>query len=210
MYHAAAVSGPHIYCLIAQRVAFFYSMRTGSRTPDLQGAPLPPYHCATHTFSTWSISCLLHLLNTLCYILMVNSLESLLVFGPYLIFITLIVAFMESESSHQYCWCRNALLTYSGNFAYWISQSSPSYCSFGASKLFKVYSLLTLYFIVVYDVTKRESFSNLADVWTQEIEANSTNKDCIKMLVGNKVDKVPSLLENWLLFAFLEKLWSDL
>uniref|UniRef100_A0A804PB47 Ras-related protein RABC2a n=1 Tax=Zea mays TaxID=4577 RepID=A0A804PB47_MAIZE len=41
----------------------------------------------------------------------------------------------------------------------------------------------------VYDVTKRESFSNLADVWTKEIEANSTNKDCIKMLVGNKVDK---------------------
>ena len=55
---------------------------------------------------------------------------------------------------------------------------------------------MTLYFIVVYDVTKRESFSNLADVWTKEIEANSTNKDCIKMLVGNKVDKVPSLLEN--------------
>ncbi|AQK65210.1 Ras-related protein RABC2a [Zea mays] len=43
--------------------------------------------------------------------------------------------------------------------------------------------------ILVYDVTKRESFSNLADVWTKEIEANSTNKDCIKMLVGNKVDK---------------------
>ena len=55
---------------------------------------------------------------------------------------------------------------------------------------------MTLYFIVVYDVTKRESFSNLADVWTKEIEANSTNKDCIKMLVGNKVDKVPSLLES--------------
>ena len=131
---------------------------------------------------------------------------------PFLIrnsFHALIVAFMESESWHQYWWCRNALLTSSGNFASWISQSSP-YCSFGASKLFKIYSLLTLYFIVVYDVTKRESFSNLADVWTQEIEANSTNKDCIKMLVGNKVDKVPSLLENWLLFAFLEKLWSDL
>ncbi|KAL6842332.1 hypothetical protein ACP4OV_027759 [Aristida adscensionis] len=43
--------------------------------------------------------------------------------------------------------------------------------------------------ILVYDVTKRESFTNLADVWTTEIEANSTNKDCIKMLVGNKVDK---------------------
>ncbi|XP_066341186.1 ras-related protein RABC2a-like isoform X3 [Miscanthus floridulus] len=29
----------------------------------------------------------------------------------------------------------------------------------------------------------------ILDVWTKEIEANSTNKDCIKMLVGNKVDK---------------------
>lgn len=53
----------------------------------------------------------------------------------------------------------------------------------------------TLNFILVYDVTKRESFSNLADVWTKEIEANSTNKDCIKMLVGNKVDKVTSMPE---------------
>ncbi|TVU30492.1 hypothetical protein EJB05_22119 [Eragrostis curvula] len=41
----------------------------------------------------------------------------------------------------------------------------------------------------VYDVTKRESFTNLAEVWTKEIEANSANKDCVKMLVGNKVDK---------------------
>jgi hypothetical protein len=44
--------------------------------------------------------------------------------------------------------------------------------------------------LLVYDVTKRETFTNLAEVWTKEIEANSTNKDCVKMLVGNKVDKV--------------------
>ncbi|XP_006661827.2 ras-related protein RABC2a-like [Oryza brachyantha] len=43
--------------------------------------------------------------------------------------------------------------------------------------------------ILVYDVTKRESFTNLADVWTKEIESHSSNKDCIKMLVGNKIDK---------------------
>ncbi|KQJ96947.1 ras-related protein RABC2a [Brachypodium distachyon] len=43
--------------------------------------------------------------------------------------------------------------------------------------------------ILVYDVAKRESFTNLADVWTKEIDSNSSNKDCIKMLVGNKVDK---------------------
>lgn len=43
--------------------------------------------------------------------------------------------------------------------------------------------------ILVYDVAKRESFTNLGDVWTKEIDSNSSNKDCIKMLVGNKVDK---------------------
>lgn len=42
----------------------------------------------------------------------------------------------------------------------------------------------------VYDVTRRETFTNLADVWAKEIDQYSTNQDCIKMLVGNKVDKV--------------------
>ncbi|KAF9597522.1 hypothetical protein IFM89_019436 [Coptis chinensis] len=43
--------------------------------------------------------------------------------------------------------------------------------------------------ILVYDVTRRESFTNLADVWAKEVELYSTNQDCIKMLVGNKVDR---------------------
>lgn len=42
----------------------------------------------------------------------------------------------------------------------------------------------------VYDVTRRETFTNLADIWAKEIDLYSTNQDCIKMLVGNKVDKV--------------------
>ncbi|XP_037494886.1 ras-related protein RABC2a isoform X2 [Jatropha curcas] len=42
--------------------------------------------------------------------------------------------------------------------------------------------------ILVYDVTKRESFTNLSDVWAKEVELYCTNKDCVKMLVGNKVD----------------------
>lgn len=42
----------------------------------------------------------------------------------------------------------------------------------------------------VYDVTRRETFTNLSDVWGKEIDLYSTNQDCIKMLVGNKVDKV--------------------
>ncbi|KAF5184468.1 Ras-related protein rabc1 [Thalictrum thalictroides] len=43
--------------------------------------------------------------------------------------------------------------------------------------------------IMVYDVTRRETFTNLADIWGKEIDLYSTNRDCIKMLVGNKVDK---------------------
>ncbi|XP_031502359.1 ras-related protein RABC2a-like [Nymphaea colorata] len=42
--------------------------------------------------------------------------------------------------------------------------------------------------ILVYDVTRRETFTNLTDVWAKEVELYSTNQDCIKMLVGNKVD----------------------
>ncbi|KAK8465691.1 hypothetical protein PHAVU_009G151300 [Phaseolus vulgaris] len=43
--------------------------------------------------------------------------------------------------------------------------------------------------IMAYDVTRRETFTNLADIWSKEIELYSTNSECIKMLVGNKVDK---------------------
>ncbi|KAF8395289.1 hypothetical protein HHK36_019232 [Tetracentron sinense] len=43
--------------------------------------------------------------------------------------------------------------------------------------------------ILVYDVTRRETFTNLSDVWTKELELYSNNQDCIKMLVGNKVDR---------------------
>ncbi|MBA0555761.1 hypothetical protein Golob_025918 [Gossypium lobatum] len=43
--------------------------------------------------------------------------------------------------------------------------------------------------ITVYDVTRRDTFTDLSDVWAKEIDLYSTNQDCIKMLVGNKVDK---------------------
>ncbi|OWM63933.1 ras-related protein RABC1-like [Punica granatum] len=43
--------------------------------------------------------------------------------------------------------------------------------------------------IMVYDVTRRETFTNLSEIWAREIDLYSTNPDCIKMLVGNKVDK---------------------
>ncbi|XP_058764950.1 ras-related protein RABC1-like [Vicia villosa] len=43
--------------------------------------------------------------------------------------------------------------------------------------------------IMAYDVTRRDTFTNLSEVWAKEIDLYSTNQDCIKMLVGNKVDK---------------------
>jgi Ras-related protein Rab-18 len=43
--------------------------------------------------------------------------------------------------------------------------------------------------ILVYDVTRRETFTNLVDVWGKEIELYSTNQECVRMLVGNKVDR---------------------
>lgn len=43
--------------------------------------------------------------------------------------------------------------------------------------------------ILVYDVTRRETFTNLTEIWAKEVELYSTNKGCIKMVVGNKVDR---------------------
>lgn len=49
--------------------------------------------------------------------------------------------------------------------------------------------------ISVYDVTRRETFSNLSDVWGKEVELYCTNQDCVKMLIGNKVDIVSNLYD---------------
>lgn len=44
--------------------------------------------------------------------------------------------------------------------------------------------------VVVYDVTRPETFANLTKLWAKEIERYCTNQDCIKILVANKVDRV--------------------
>ena len=45
------------------------------------------------------------------------------------------------------------------------------------------------FFPLVYDTSSRETFEKLEE-WLNEIEMYSTKKDIIKMLVGNKIDKV--------------------
>lgn len=55
-------------------------------------------------------------------------------------------------------------------------------------------TMLPLYYrgchgaILVYDVTRRETFNKLRD-WLQELENNLTNDNAIIMIIGNKIDK---------------------
>lgn len=44
-------------------------------------------------------------------------------------------------------------------------------------------------YISVYDVSSKQSFQKL-DAWLNELETFSTKHDMVKMLVGNKIDKV--------------------
>lgn len=44
-------------------------------------------------------------------------------------------------------------------------------------------------FAAVYDVTRQETFSKL-DNWLNELETYCTRNDLVKMLVGNKIDRV--------------------
>uniref|UniRef100_A0A3Q3IT41 small monomeric GTPase n=1 Tax=Monopterus albus TaxID=43700 RepID=A0A3Q3IT41_MONAL len=42
--------------------------------------------------------------------------------------------------------------------------------------------------ILVYDVTRRDTFTKLGN-WLNELETYTTRNDIVKMLVGNKIDK---------------------
>ena len=44
-----------------------------------------------------------------------------------------------------------------------------------------------------YDVTRRETFESIEDIWMKEVDMYSTVDDAVKMVVANKVDKVRSL-----------------
>lgn len=47
--------------------------------------------------------------------------------------------------------------------------------------------------VAVYDVTRRETFTKL-DNWLNELETYCTRNDLVKMLVGNKIDRVSVVL----------------
>lgn len=43
--------------------------------------------------------------------------------------------------------------------------------------------------IFVYDVTRKETFESLGDIWMQEVDMYSTIDNAVKLVVANKVDK---------------------
>lgn len=56
--------------------------------------------------------------------------------------------------------------------------------------LYHVVIGIVLYvFVAVYDVSSKQSFTKL-DNWLGELETYSTKHEIVKMLVGNKIDKV--------------------
>ena len=43
--------------------------------------------------------------------------------------------------------------------------------------------------VFVYDITRRDTFDDLAEIWQREVDMYSTVEDCVKIVIGNKVDK---------------------
>lgn len=60
---------------------------------------------------------------------------------------------------------------------------------------------VSLFSLAVYDVTKRETFTKLEN-WLNELETYTTRNDIVKMLVGNKIDKVGSDLKYVVVYQY--------
>lgn len=43
---------------------------------------------------------------------------------------------------------------------------------------------------LVFDVTRRETFQNLEEVWVKEVDTYTTIDKSVRMVIGNKIDKV--------------------
>eukprot|EP00951_Prasinocladus_malaysianus_P005605 scaffold39562_cov38-Prasinocladus_malaysianus.AAC.2 len=43
-------------------------------------------------------------------------------------------------------------------------------------------------YVAAYDVTKRETFESLTDIWMREVQMYSTVEGAIRMVVANKLD----------------------
>ena len=43
---------------------------------------------------------------------------------------------------------------------------------------------------VAYDVTRRETFDSITDIWMKEVDMYSTVNGAVKAIIGNKLDLV--------------------
>jgi Ras-related protein Rab-18 len=43
--------------------------------------------------------------------------------------------------------------------------------------------------VFVYDITRRDTFDGLSEVWRREVDMYSTVDECVKIVIGNKLDK---------------------
>lgn len=66
---------------------------------------------------------------------------------------------------------------------------------------------VSLFSLAVYDVTKRETFTKLEN-WLNELETYTTRNDIVKMLVGNKIDKVGLDLKYVVVYQYKGLLWN--
>ena len=55
--------------------------------------------------------------------------------------------------------------------------------------------------VYVYDITRRDTFEALAEVWSKEVEMYSTVDECVKIVIGNEVDKAKGGREEGETFA---------
>lgn len=59
----------------------------------------------------------------------------------------------------------------------------------------------------MYDVTRRETFTKL-DNWLNELETYCTRNDLVKMLVGNKIDRVSRVVVVVVVVSYIHLLFS--
>lgn len=61
----------------------------------------------------------------------------------------------------------------------------------------------------MYDVTCRASFDSIG-MWLREVDTYSTSRDTVKLLVGNKIDKVRSTWRELLSLSRSLLVWCGL
>ena len=58
-------------------------------------------------------------------------------------------------------------------------------CTFGSCG-----PISEIYDLAAYDVTRRETFESIQDIWMKEVDMYSTVEGAVKAIIANKVDQV--------------------